>query len=220
MAKARPATRRSGDTATPAEGLRRTAAPSAGKSERVKSASEFADLLGISRTTVTKWCRDGMPYEGGEPADGKAYRIDVGVAVRWLQERAAAEARTEAASIDLPADGGETLEDAKTRKERALANAAESDAVIKAIVEAEKRGSVGPISTMHEVMRQEYASLSGALSKVGRLVELKLRRNTPERIGREVDTMIREALAENLRGDIEAAMEVDDTPEVEPHVGP
>jgi len=220
MAKARASTRRAGDTATPAEGLRRTAAPSAGKSERVKSASEFADLLGISRTTVTKWCRDGMPYEGGEPADGKAYRIDVGVAVRWLQERAAAEARTEAAAAGIPADGGESLEDAKTRKERALANAAESDAVIKAIVEAEKRGSVGPIATMHDVMRQEYASLSGALSKVGRLVELKLRKGTPERIGREVDTMIREALAENLRGDIEAAMEVDDTPEVEPHVGP
>lgn len=220
MAKARPKSRPGADTATPAEGLRRTAAPSAGKSERVKSASEFADLLGISRTTVTKWCRDGMPYEGGEPADGKAYRIDVGVAVRWLQERAAAEARTEAAAAGIPADGGESLEDAKTRKERALANAAESDAVIKAIVEAEKRGSVGPISTMLDVMRQEYASLAAKLSEVGRLVEIRLRKSTPDRIGREVDAMIRQALQDNLRGDIEAAMEVDETPEVEPHVGP
>ncbi|MDO9427791.1 MAG: terminase small subunit [Methylobacterium sp.] len=220
MAK-RPASRSATETATPAEGLRRTAAPTVGKSFRVKSASEFADLIGCSRGTVSKWIRDGMPTEGGEPAPGKPHLIDVGVAVRWLQGRAAAEAKEDAGGgpADLPSDGGETYEDAKFRKERALANAAESDASIKAIAEAERLGSVAPISTMLDTVRQEYASLATKLSEVGRLVEIGFSKAKPERIGREIDAMIRQAMTDNLRCDVEAAMEVFDEPMVEPHVG-
>ena len=223
MAK-KPAPRPGKETATPAEGLRRIAAPTAGKTYRVKSASEVADLLGVSRATVAKWIRDGMPTEGSEPAPGKPYLIDIGVAVRWLQGRAAAEAKSEAEGgggiPEGPSDGGESYEDAKTRKERALANAAESDAAIKAIMEAEKRGEVGPIATMLDTVRQECASLASKLSEVGRLVEIRFRSEPPERIGREVDAMIRTAMAENLRCVVEAAMAVEDVPTVEPHVGP
>lgn len=220
----KPASRATPDVATPAEGLRRTAAPSTGKTYRVKSASEFADLLGVSRATVSKWIRDGMPTEGDEPAPGKPYLIDIGIAVRWLQGRAAAEARSEAEAggglPEGPSDGGESYEDARTRKERALANAAESDAEIKAIAAAEKRGEVGPWSTMADTVRQEYGRLASKLSEVGRLVEIKLKNGTPERIGREVDAMIRTAMDNNLRCDVGRAQEVDDTPTVEPHVGP
>jgi len=176
---------------------------------------------------VSKWIRDGMPTEGDEPAPGKPYLIDIGVAVRWLQGRAAAEAKSEAegagggeGGLMLPGDGGESYEDAKTRKERALANAAESDAEIKAIAAAEKRGEVGPWSTMADTVRQEYGSLASKLSEVGRLVEIKLKNGTPERIGREVDAMIRQAMSSNLRCDVGKAMDVVDEPTVEPHVGP
>lgn len=209
--------RTAAEAVTPAAGLRRTKVATAGKSLRVKSAAELSELLSVSRGTITKWIRDGMPFEGEEPGPGKPYLIDVGVAVRWLQERAAGEAREEEESaLDAPADGGEKYEDAKTRKERALANAAESDATIKAIAEAERRGSVAPIATMLDTVRQEYASLATRLSEVGRLVEIRLRGAKPDRIGKEVDTMIRQAMADTLKGDIEAAMDVEPEPDVVP----
>ena len=99
---------------TPAAGLRRTKVPAGdvGKSVRVVSAAQFAEMIAVSRNTVTKWIRDGMPHEGDE----KAYRIDMGKAVRWLRERAAIEAREEAAdgapASFTPADGGEDFETA------------------------------------------------------------------------------------------------------------
>lgn len=92
MAK-KPSPRAAPDVATPAEGLRRTAAPSTGKTSRVESASKFADLLGVSCATVAKCIRDSMPTEGDEPAPGKPYLIDIGVAARCLQGQAAAEAK-------------------------------------------------------------------------------------------------------------------------------
>lgn len=129
------------ETVTPAAGLRRTKVATSSKSVRVKLAAELSELLSVSRGTVTKWIRDGMPVENPEPPPGKPYLIDVAIAVRWLQEKAANEARDEEGGSmgSASADGGETYEDAKTRKERAPADAAESNAVIQAIVEAEKR---------------------------------------------------------------------------------
>lgn len=191
---------------TPAEGLRRTSAPNVGKSYRVKSASEIADLLGVNRNTVAKWIRDGMPTEGEPPAAGKPYMIDMAAAVRWLQERAAreaAEAMPTSPIMGTAPDGGESFEQAKTRKERALANAAESDAAIKALNEAERRGAVGPYETLLDMVRVEYGRLSAKLSEVGPAVEAALKNGTPERIGREVDRRIRKALAENLKGDLD-----------------
>lgn len=205
---------------TPAAGLQRTKVAAAGKTLRVKSAAELSELLSVSRGTVTRWIRDGMPVENPDAPPGKPYLIDVGIAVRWIQEMAANEARDEEGGLGaLPADGGETYEDAKTRKERALANAAESDASIKAIAEGEKRGEVSPNSTMLDTVRQENASLATKLSEVGRLVELRFAKAKPERIGREVDDMIRQAMRDNLRCDVQGAMEVFDEPMVEPHVG-
>ncbi|WP_187275087.1 hypothetical protein [Methylobacterium sp. WL120] len=85
------------EAVTPAAGLRRTKVPAGdvGKSARLFSAAVFSEMLAVSRNTVTKWIRDGMPHEGDE----KAYRIDVGKAVRWLQEKAATEAKEEAGGV-------------------------------------------------------------------------------------------------------------------------
>ena len=80
-------------------------------------------------------------------------------------------------------------------------------------------GHVGD-SRCYVINRFGIEKVSRDHSLVGRLVEIRLRKSTPDRIGREVDAMIRQALQDNLRGDIEAAMEVDETPEVEPHLGP
>ena len=59
----------------------------------MKSAAEVSELLGVSRNTVKKWIDNGLPVEKRPEKEGDSYLIDVGVAVRWLQDRAADEAK-------------------------------------------------------------------------------------------------------------------------------
>lgn len=169
----------------------------------MKSAAEVSELLGVSRNTVKKWIDNGLPAE--PPAkEGGSYLIDVGVCVRWLQDKAAEEAREdEGAPVGLPLDGGEDFESAKTRRARADADAAESFAAIKAIEEALKKGAVAPIAIMEDMVRRDYSNLSVALAEVGPDVEERMRDAPPEKVGRYVDERIRKALRENLKGQVE-----------------
>lgn len=188
---------------TTAAGLRRTKAPPVGKTVRVKSAAEVSELLGVSRNTVKKWIDNGLPAEP-PTKEGGSYLIDVGVCVRWLQDKAAEEAREdEAAPIGLPLDGGEDYESAKTRRARADADASESLAAIKAIDEALKKGMVAPVGLMLDMVQREYSNLAAALAEIGPAVEEKFRKATPERIGRAVDDLIRKAIREKLKGQVE-----------------
>lgn len=192
------------EAVTPAAGLRRTKVPAGdvGKSARVFSAAVFSEMLAVSRNTITKWIRDGMPHEGDE----KAYRIDVGKAVRWLQEKAANEAKEEAGGTTLdflPPDGGEDLDMAKTRRARADADTAESTASMKAIEEAERRGLVAPIGIMEDMVQREYSNLAAALAEVGPALELRMAGAKPDRIGKECDRLIRKAVREKLKGQVE-----------------
>lgn len=197
----KPSTRSVTETVTPAAGLRRTKAGSSGKTERVISASRFADLISVSRGTVTKWIRDGMPFEGEKPSEGKPYNIDVGDAVRWLQQQAADEGREEGTSPGFaPPDGGEDIDSAKTRRARADADASESTAAMKAIDEAEKKGFVAPIGVMLDMVQREYSNLAAAPAEVGPRVEEALSKASPKRVGKEVDRLIRKAIAEKLKG--------------------
>lgn len=195
-----PARKPAADAVTPAAGLRRTKPPAVGKSFRVKSAAEVAELLSVSRNTVQKWIRDGMPTEGPEPGPGKPYQIDLAVAVRWLQEQAVTEGREDAGPVSAPADGGEDYDTAKTRRARADADAAEASASMKAIEEAEKRAMVAPIGVMLDMVQREYSNLAAALAEVGPRVEESLSKATPQRIGKEVDRLIRKAIGEKLKG--------------------
>lgn len=188
---------------TSAAGLRRTKAPPVGRTVRVKSAAEVSELLGVSRNTVKKWIDNGLPAEP-PLKEGGSYLIDVGVCVRWLQDKAAEEAREdEGTPIGLPADGGEDYESAKTRRARADADASESFAAIKAIDEALKKGMVAPVGLMLDMVQREYSNLAAALAEIGPAVEEKFRQAKPERIGRAVDDLIRKAIREKLKGQVE-----------------
>ena len=192
-------------TTTSAAGLRRTKAPPVGKTVRVKSAAEVSELLGVSRGTVKKWIDNGLPAE--PPAkEGGSYLIDVGVCVRWLQDRAAEEAREdEGTPIGLPLDGGEDYESAKTRRARADADASESFAAIKAIEEALKKGEVAPVAMMLDMVRREYSDLSVALAEIGPDVEMRMKDAPADKVGRYVDERIRKAIRSKLKLDVEPA---------------
>lgn len=202
------------EATTPAAGLRRTKAPPVGRTVRVKSAAEVSELLGVSRNTIKKWIDNGLPAE--PPAkEGGSYLIDVGVCVRWLQDKAAEEARDDegGAPTGVPLDGGEDADSAKLRRLRADADTSESFAAIKAIDEALKKSAVAPVAIMLDMVRREYSNLSVALAEVGPTVEEKFRAAPPEKIGRAVDDLIRKAIRSQLKLDVVPASQPH--PEVE-----
>lgn len=209
------------ESVTPAEGLHRRPARAVGRTSRILSASQLATMLDVNRGTITRWINDGMPTAKEPVRDGEAYEIDVAEAVRWLQKRAMAEAvkdgpeATGSLSTYTPKDGGETYEEARTRKERALANAAESDAEIKAVAAAERKRSVAPVSLMLDRLQQENTKLGTALSGIGRDVEARLQKATPERIGKAVDGAIQAALASHRGVDYMAVVSETDEPDEE-----
>lgn len=200
---------------TPADKLHAKKVAATGKRERVKSLSEVATLLDVSRNTVAKWVDLGMPVEVRSTSKGVPHQIDLAEAVRWLQTQAAARVteKTVEASGGMaafaPPDGGEDKEMALTRKARADADRAESEAAIKAMDEDERKGASGPYALFEDMVRAEYASLSFALSQVGPRVEERMSGQSPDRIGKEVDRLIREAIAEKLKGELE--------PDEQPH---
>ncbi|PIU06620.1 MULTISPECIES: hypothetical protein [unclassified Methylobacterium] len=203
---AKPArTKPAAEPVTPAEGLHRKPPKTVGRTARVFSASAIATMLDVNRGTITRWINDGMPTAKEPVRDGEAYEIDIAEAVRWLQKRAMADAvadgkeSTAGLAGYTPKDGGETYEEARTRKERANANSAESDAEIKAVAAAERKRSVAPVSLMLDRIQQENVKLGTALSGIGRDVEARLLKAEPERIGKAVDAAIQKALS-NHRG--------------------
>jgi predicted DNA-binding transcriptional regulator AlpA len=194
---------------TPADRLFSKKVAATCKRERVKSLPEVATLLDVSRNTVAKWVAEGMPVEVRSTSKGVPHQIDLAEAVRWLQRQAAAKG-TERSTADpagpafAPPDGGEDREMALTRKARADADRAESEAAIKDMDEDERRGGSGPYGIFTDMVRAEYASLSFALSQVGPRLEERLTGQRPERIGKECDRLIRQAIEDNLKGQVEA----------------
>jgi phage terminase Nu1 subunit (DNA packaging protein) len=54
---------------------------------RLVNTIEFAEILDCNSRTVTDFIKDGMPCEILE-GDKSKYRINTGIAIRWLRERA------------------------------------------------------------------------------------------------------------------------------------
>lgn len=92
---------------------------------------------------------------------------------------------------------------AKTRRARADADTAKSMASMKAIEEAERKGLVAPVALMHDMVRREYSNLAVALSEVGPALELRMPGAKPDRLGKECDRLIRKAIREKLKGQVE-----------------
>lgn len=150
------------EATTPASRLDAKRVATTGKRERVKSLSEVATLLDVSRNTVAKWIDDGMPVEVRSMSKGVPHKIDVAEAVRWLKREARAEGTARSGEPPAgaagfpPPDGGEDKEMALTRKARADADRAESEAAIKAMDEDERRGASDPYGIFTDMVRAEY----------------------------------------------------------------
>lgn len=96
---------------------------SGGGSGTIVSGQELARILGISRTTVTTYTKNGMPiYDNKGPR--KAPRYDSALCIRWWKDR-------EITKVT----GGETeklgIDEIRRRKELALMKDAEIDLAVK-----------------------------------------------------------------------------------------
>jgi phage terminase Nu1 subunit (DNA packaging protein) len=155
---------------------------------RIVSLQQAALLLDRDRNTVSKWVAQGCPtISVGDKQIGKAWELDLSAVVRWLEDRAAADAASEGA-------GGESKEEAERRLKWAQARREE-------LKEEEDARSVVRVDDVSDIVAQEYASVRSALQSVGPKMASRLIGQTePTIIQATVDEAIRDAL-EGLRYD-------------------
>ena len=144
---------------------------------------DFAELLGVDRTTAQVWLRQGMPAVRRRRGHRGAHEIEVGAAVRWLRARdgTQCEERLAAARANPEADT------ARTKKLAAEARIAEANA-------CEREGELVPADQVEArwgqmalACRERMLSLPGVIVQRG-LVE-------PDR-EEKIATLVHDALAE------------------------
>jgi phage terminase Nu1 subunit (DNA packaging protein) len=146
---------------------------------------DLAAFLGVDRTTVMLWVRQGLPMVRRAGPRG-AHQIDLAAAVRWLRARDQADAEERLARANPDA------EVARVRKLRAEARLAELDA-------AAREGELVPAAQVGErwarrvgAARERFLTLPAVLVSRG-LVD-------PGREG-EATALVHEALAELAAGE-------------------
>lgn len=165
-----------------------------GKATRVMSLSMIAVYFDVSRGTVLSWKRAGCPIERAATKKGESDQMDIANVIRWriatekdLTADAAKRAGGIAPTPGGAADGGETKEQADTRRARALADIAEVEA-------AEAYGSVAPIARLESILREEHASARAAFENLGSaLADRTASITDPVRIKEIADRIVRQA---------------------------
>ncbi|GLQ53609.1 terminase small subunit [Devosia nitrariae] len=169
------------------------------KAEAVRfvSSATLATMMGTTRGTVQSWIESGCPVVSRPSGPGQSFTLDLAEVVRWRLERATAEAEAraiEAVKREIEGgqwadDGGETEEQAKTRRARADANIAE-------MKEAEFAGSVIPIAVAETMISKEYATMRQKLENLGNTLAARTAQITdPAKVKATADKLVREALS-------------------------
>jgi phage terminase Nu1 subunit (DNA packaging protein) len=154
--------------------------------------ASLASTFGCALTTVDAWVKEGCPAQ----KKGREYAFETAEVHKWLVKRAVAESRRRGNRFGggSAPEGEMSLEEAKRRKEAALAKSAEIDL-------AEKIGMVAPIATMLKVIGEEIANARARLlaipTKFRPTAQITARDESSARKAvSEVDNLIREALSE------------------------
>lgn len=159
---------------------------------RIVSLQHAALLLDRDRNTIAKWVSQGCPtISTADKSLGKSWELDLSQVVRWLEDRAAADAASEGA-------GGESKEEAERRLKWAQARREE-------LKEAEDVKAVARVDDIADLVAQEYAQVRSALQAIPAKIAVRIAGQTdPNLIQSEVEGSIRHAL-EGLRYDKPAA---------------
>lgn len=187
-------------------------AGSNGKATRVMSLSMVAAMLDVSRNTVLAWKRDGCPVEKEATKKGESDQMDIAEVVRWriaVEKEATADAARKAHGLVSPTpggadDGGETKEQADTRRARALADIAEVEA-------AEAYGSVAPIARLETILREEHAAARANFENLGSaLADRTAPITDPATVKEIADKLVRQAVKPYSRSMLDKKDETDE----------
>lgn len=123
--------------------------------------TEAAGLLGVDRGTLSSWIKQGCPAD--KSADGKTWRIQLGLVLRWREDCAVDKALTKAGAKGDDMSGLSAAE----RYEEARATKMENDAIKSEIEVDELMGSVVRIEDMREILGAALGRLRSRLMTVG-----------------------------------------------------
>jgi phage terminase Nu1 subunit (DNA packaging protein) len=162
---------------------------------------ELADILGVTRPTITAWIDDGLPYaEAG--SKGKPWKFETEDALKWWAEhkfRHSRKARTGADPF-TDEDGSESMEAAERRKMVAQADKAELEL-------GKAAGMVVEVAEVATAVAEMHSKVRARLLSIGNQVRVRARaflggdREAEEQIVGAVETVILEAL-EEVRDDV------------------
>lgn len=127
---------------------------------RTFSVNEVSGLLGVHRSTVLNWLRNGCPFIAqGDKQRGKEWQLDLPAIVEWRERRAVEAAIGDTQRLDI--------DEARRRKTAAEAALAELEL-------ARQRGEVVEIGVVQAVIGDQLsacrAKLLGIPTKMGRMV--------------------------------------------------
>lgn len=159
---------------------------------------QLADILGVSKPTVSNWLDDGLPY-AQQGAKGREWIFDTKEVIAWYAEckHKARDGRANPKDNPYaqPGDLGETLDGAQLRKEAALADKHE-------LAAAREAGMLVPIDEVEAIVVEEHARVKTRLLAIPNelrpvlLTHLKNDRKGVENCIRQVEETLHEALDE------------------------
>jgi phage terminase Nu1 subunit (DNA packaging protein) len=163
---------------------------------------ELADILGVTRPTITAWIDDGLPYaEAG--SKGKPWKFETEDAVKWWAEHKFRRPRKATVPGGDPfedSDGVESMEAAERRKMIAAADKAELEL-------AKSAGLVVEIAEVATAVAEMHSRVRARLLSIGNQVRVRARaflagdREAEEQIVTSVESVISEAM-EQIRDDV------------------
>jgi phage terminase Nu1 subunit (DNA packaging protein) len=118
---------------------------------------ELAEILGVARSTISAWVRDGMPAV--EPGGtGKAWIFSVPECIEWWAENKRRPKRHATAAGDHDPDSPESYEEAERRKMVAAADRAELELLTATGQVVEITDVAAAVADMHVLVRTRLLS--------------------------------------------------------------
>jgi len=164
----------------PVSAARREAAKS-----RYVSLKEAASLLDRDRNTLTKWLDQGCPYVEKADRDlGRAWVLDLGEVVRWMEKRAA-----DAAAEKLGAAGDGVTSEDEAKRRRAVAQA-----IIAEVEAAETLRTVVRISAVIDRVASDYNEIKSRMMAVPDAIAGRVEQRVSDSVRAIADEQVRNAL--------------------------